>query len=342
VGFSSSSPLSPPPLSLATSLSFPLLPPASSWGASRKRKRISRRHSDDGEATSYDEDADNDEEVDYYQDGDEEDESLLLCEEEEEEEEEEILESGSTSAAGHARKRKRPVERKRATSDQVVVLEKMYNEDKFPSSELIRQTGERLGMKPSKVKNWFQNKRAKERRVAAGKDRSSKAKKAATLTGGGAPAKKQQQQQVRPLGSDTAASKAKEAENLPPRQRTTPTRPAPALPAPGNMPMEVDEPTPTTTPAGADCSKAASRTADGFSSSLPFSFLASLPPAPPKKRYTAHNHKQQSKSLSDPPSPVPLTQAPAGRPCFLLPPLMSSSPPLHFLSPPLPPTLPTV
>jgi hypothetical protein len=32
----------------------------------------------------------------------------------------------------------------------------MYREDKFPSSELIRHTGERLGMKPSKVKNWFQ------------------------------------------------------------------------------------------------------------------------------------------------------------------------------------------
>jgi len=76
----------------------------------------------------------------------------------------------ATASTYPTRKRKRPVERKRASQDQVDVLERMYSEDKFPSSDLIRKTGERLGMKPSKVKNWFQNKRAKERRTSSGKE----------------------------------------------------------------------------------------------------------------------------------------------------------------------------
>jgi len=72
--------------------------------------------------------------------------------------------SAAATPTSPTRKR-RKVERKRATPDQVEVLEKIYAGDRFPSTEVIKDVADKLGMKQQKVKNWFQNKRAKERRM---------------------------------------------------------------------------------------------------------------------------------------------------------------------------------
>ena len=156
-----------------------------------------------------------------------------------------------------------------------------------------------------------QNKRAKERRVAAGKERPSsaaaKAKKAAAAAAANAKKSSCPQRDRKPR----AEGKAKEAKG------EVSTTGFTANPDGSNsVPMDVDEP--------------ASR--EGFSSTLPFSFLSArrklaLPStAPPKKRYTSSSFAHG-----------PLRPSPA----LVLPPLVGSSPTsLHFLSSPLPPTLP--
>jgi len=169
----SSSPCSPEPAPPPTSSIFSSSSPSSRLAseehsisrAGKSKRPKASRHLDTSSASS----------SSSHEEGDSEEGDGGTQEDNDDDDDEGILFTPqSTSSTGlHARKRKRPVERKRATADQVVVLEKMYEKDRFPSSDLIKQTGEQLGMKPSKVKNWFQNKRAKERRIAAGKEHPS-------------------------------------------------------------------------------------------------------------------------------------------------------------------------
>lgn len=55
--------------------------------------------------------------------------------------------------------------RKRTTEEQMEVLEKAYRYDKMPNQSLRESLAKELGMTPRRVQVWFQNKRAKERRI---------------------------------------------------------------------------------------------------------------------------------------------------------------------------------
>jgi len=53
----------------------------------------------------------------------------------------------------------------RTTPDQLRLLEKTYEREKIPSQGLREELAVKLGMTPRRVQVWFQNKRAKERRM---------------------------------------------------------------------------------------------------------------------------------------------------------------------------------
>ncbi|KAL6071136.1 FACT complex subunit [Balamuthia mandrillaris] len=69
-----------------------------------------------------------------------------------------------TSGGWKPRQRRRPLERKRANPEQVAILEEIYSHGPFPSPRVVRKAAQQLRMREQKVKNWFQNKRAKDRR----------------------------------------------------------------------------------------------------------------------------------------------------------------------------------
>jgi hypothetical protein len=58
-----------------------------------------------------------------------------------------------------------PKKRQRTTPDQLEVLEKVYEKEKLPGSDLRRELAQKLKMTPRRVQVWFQNKRAKEKRM---------------------------------------------------------------------------------------------------------------------------------------------------------------------------------
>ncbi|KAI9313249.1 Homeodomain-like protein, partial [Dichotomocladium elegans] len=51
------------------------------------------------------------------------------------------------------------MKRKRASPSQLLVLNRVFNQTSFPSTELRAQLGEQLSMSPRTVQIWFQNKR---------------------------------------------------------------------------------------------------------------------------------------------------------------------------------------
>eukprot|EP01124_Arcella_intermedia_P023499 TRINITY_DN3747_c0_g2_i1.p1 TRINITY_DN3747_c0_g2~~TRINITY_DN3747_c0_g2_i1.p1 ORF type:complete len:252 (+),score=55.01 TRINITY_DN3747_c0_g2_i1:258-1013(+) len=55
--------------------------------------------------------------------------------------------------------------RMRTTPQQLRILEKTYEKEKIPSLTLREELAAQLGMTPRRVQVWFQNKRAKERRI---------------------------------------------------------------------------------------------------------------------------------------------------------------------------------
>lgn len=55
--------------------------------------------------------------------------------------------------------------RKRATSAQLALLERHFASDTLPSNDTRAALAERLGMSPRRVQIWFQNKRAKNKRI---------------------------------------------------------------------------------------------------------------------------------------------------------------------------------
>jgi len=57
-----------------------------------------------------------------------------------------------------------PRKRQRTTPEQLEVLEKVYETEKLPNSDLRKELAAKLKMTPRRVQVWFQNKRAKEKR----------------------------------------------------------------------------------------------------------------------------------------------------------------------------------
>lgn len=51
------------------------------------------------------------------------------------------------------------IKRKRASPDQLLVLNRVFSQTYFPSTEVRRALGKQLGMSPRTVQIWFQNKR---------------------------------------------------------------------------------------------------------------------------------------------------------------------------------------
>jgi len=58
-----------------------------------------------------------------------------------------------------------PKKRQRTTPEQLEVLEKVYEKEKLPGSDLRKELALKLKMTPRRVQVWFQNKRAKEKRI---------------------------------------------------------------------------------------------------------------------------------------------------------------------------------
>ncbi|CDH53766.1 predicted protein [Lichtheimia corymbifera JMRC:FSU:9682] len=111
--------------------------------------------------------------------------------------------------------------RKRATPEQLDVLNKVFSQTSFPSTEMRLQLGKQLGMKPRTVQIWFQNRR-----------QALRTRSRTTMQ------QQQQQQQLPPMLSPTTS--AAEAHpwmpsSPPPLSPPTPEStsapaPAPALP----------------------------------------------------------------------------------------------------------------
>jgi len=59
-----------------------------------------------------------------------------------------------------------PKKRQRTSPSQLEVLEKVYQQEKLPSSDLRKELAVKLKMTPRRVQVWFQNKRAKEKRLS--------------------------------------------------------------------------------------------------------------------------------------------------------------------------------
>jgi hypothetical protein len=62
-----------------------------------------------------------------------------------------------------------PKKRQRTSPDQLEILEKVYQTEKLPGSDLRKELAVKLKMTPRRVQVWFQNKRAKEKRMGASK-----------------------------------------------------------------------------------------------------------------------------------------------------------------------------
>jgi len=62
-----------------------------------------------------------------------------------------------------------PKKRQRTTPEQLEVLEKIYEKEKLPGSDLRKELALKLKMTPRRVQVWFQNKRAKEKRMGISK-----------------------------------------------------------------------------------------------------------------------------------------------------------------------------
>jgi len=55
--------------------------------------------------------------------------------------------------------------RQRTTPEQLRILEEVYTKEKMPNQSLRENLGKQLGMTSRRVQIWFQNKRAKEKRM---------------------------------------------------------------------------------------------------------------------------------------------------------------------------------
>jgi len=78
-----------------------------------------------------------------------------------------------------------PKKRIRTTPEQLRVLEKTYERETNPSQSLREDIARKLGMTPRRVQVWFQNKRAKERRITKSMNEQPAAGQQLVHTGGG-------------------------------------------------------------------------------------------------------------------------------------------------------------
>lgn len=67
--------------------------------------------------------------------------------------------SSAAAAAAAAHERALKAKRKRASPNQLVVLNRIFAQTYFPSTEIRIELGKQLGMSPRTVQIWFQNKR---------------------------------------------------------------------------------------------------------------------------------------------------------------------------------------
>jgi len=67
---------------------------------------------------------------------------------------------------------KKPKKRQRTNPEQLEILENVYKVEKLPGSELRKELAGKLKMTPRRVQVWFQNKRAKEKRMGTGRSPS--------------------------------------------------------------------------------------------------------------------------------------------------------------------------
>lgn len=67
--------------------------------------------------------------------------------------------TSATAAAAAAHERNLKAKRKRASPNQLVVLNRIFAQTYFPSTEIRIELGKQLGMSPRTVQIWFQNKR---------------------------------------------------------------------------------------------------------------------------------------------------------------------------------------
>lgn len=77
--------------------------------------------------------------------------------------EDDMSQPGSTSSSSLRKQKGKP--RQRTTTDQLRILEAAYATTKVPNQELRRDLAAQLGMTNRRVQIWFQNKRAKEKRL---------------------------------------------------------------------------------------------------------------------------------------------------------------------------------
>jgi len=85
--------------------------------------------------------------------------------------------SSSLSSSPSKRRRqadstKKPRKRHRTTPEQLEVLERVYEQERLPGLALRKKLAEQLRMTPRRVQVWFQNKRAKDKRVRTGRSES--------------------------------------------------------------------------------------------------------------------------------------------------------------------------
>ncbi|CDH58597.1 predicted protein [Lichtheimia corymbifera JMRC:FSU:9682] len=64
-----------------------------------------------------------------------------------------------TTTTKTTRRSRAKTKRKRASPSQLAVLNQVFNQTYFPSTELRNELGKQLGMNPRTVQIWFQNKR---------------------------------------------------------------------------------------------------------------------------------------------------------------------------------------
>jgi len=60
-----------------------------------------------------------------------------------------------------------PKKRQRTSPEQLEILERVYEQERLPGLDLRKELAQKLKMTPRRVQVWFQNKRAKEKRMVA-------------------------------------------------------------------------------------------------------------------------------------------------------------------------------
>jgi len=74
-----------------------------------------------------------------------------------------------------------PKKRQRTSPEQLEILERVYEQERLPGLDLRKELAQKLKMTPRRVQVWFQNKRAKEKRMVAAHTEFSEYARSVTL-----------------------------------------------------------------------------------------------------------------------------------------------------------------